>query len=129
MAAVLEKVQSLKEQNSEVRQQFSKLEQRQAEHLRELIQQLKRASTDDDQEFARVFDCAVNLLNRTDVELAKTFGVSHPTIGRWARGEYAPYSLARRAVFDSLIGLAEADVRGAQSRSRGQAVPTLRRIR
>jgi hypothetical protein len=104
MAAVLKDVMPLVEmlRESEIRQ---------IEVLRNLVQRLKDAPTDNDEVFAKLFALATEILKRTDAELAKDLSVVRPTIGRWVRGESRPHPLGRKSVFRVLQKLAEEDVR------------------
>ena len=46
-------------------------------------------------EFREMFAAGRELVAASDGELADSFGVSHPTIARWASGDTAPGSIAR----------------------------------
>ena len=104
MAAVLKDVQPLVEMLREA-------ETRQVEVLRNLVQRLKDAPTDDDEAFTNLFALATEILKRTDTELAKELSVVRPTIGRWVRGESRPHALGRKSAFRVLQKLAEEDAR------------------
>ncbi len=52
--------------------------------------------------YAQFLRAAQSALDASDVELARFFQVSHPTIGRWTRGYSAPHPLARKAVVKGL---------------------------
>jgi hypothetical protein len=104
MAAVLKDVKPLVDMLRE-------LETRQVAVLRDLVQRLKEAPTDNDEAFTDLFALATEILKRSDTELAKVLTVVRPTIGRWIRGESRPHALGRKSVFQALQKLAEEDVR------------------
>ena len=83
-----------------------------SESLGQLIVTLRRFSADASREdFSRLFQEATTLLELDDLELARMFKVSRPTIGRWARGESAPHPLGRMPVFRGLMQVAQAKLR------------------
>ena len=112
MAAVLKDFQPLVDKLREA-------EARQGEVLRDLIQRLKDAPTDDDKAFANLFALATEILKRSDAELAEELSVVRPTIGRWARGESRPHPLGRKSVFRVLQKLAEDHLRRASPERSG----------
>jgi hypothetical protein len=45
--------------------------------------------------FALEFKRCCELLNLSDVEIAKTLQISRPTVGRWRRGEATPHDVGK----------------------------------
>ena len=60
------------------------------------------AETADRHEFAKMVSKSQDVLDVEDVELARAFGVSRPTIGRWKREETAPHALMKKAILTNL---------------------------
>lgn len=91
---------------------FSEHERTRSGTLAALIDILGRFPEDSTQkDFSGLFAFTQVVLELDDVELARMFRVSRPTIGRWARGDSAPHPLGRKAVFDSLRDVARAKLR------------------
>jgi hypothetical protein len=104
MAAVFAEVEPLVEQ-------FRDTELQQVKLLQGLVGQLKSAPTDNAEAFAKLFALASEMLHADDLQLARVFKVSRPTIGRWTRGESTPHPLGRRPVFQTLLKMVEAEIR------------------
>lgn len=104
MSAVLSEVEPLVEK-------FLESERRQVDVLQDLIGKLRKAPTEDAKVFAELFGLATEMLHVDDLQLARVFKVSRPTIGRWARGESAPHPLGRGPVFQILLKMAETEIR------------------
>ena len=80
--------------------------------LSELVKILRSFPRDADRaQFSRLFDNARSVLELDDIELARAFRVSRPTIGRWARGDSAPHALGREPVFQLLAEISEAKLK------------------
>lgn len=79
------------------------------EALDRLLQELRTFPEDGDRAaFSTLFKEAQLILEQDDLELARLFKVSRPTIGRWARGESAPHPIGRKPVFAALAKIARA---------------------
>jgi len=61
--------------------------------------------SDNDRLFQELFSQSQYLLEMQDLELAKFFRVSRPTIGRWAAGHSAPHPVMRKVIIDQLVEL------------------------
>lgn len=53
--------------------------------------------------FCLAFAECQDVLGLTDLELAKTFQISKPTVGRWYRGESAPHSVGFALILNALL--------------------------
>jgi hypothetical protein len=58
--------------------------------------------SDDNRLFQDLFSRTQYLLEMQDLELAKFFRVSRPTIGRWAAGHSAPHPVMRQVIIRQL---------------------------
>lgn len=64
----------------------------------------KRAMIDGSREaFCNVWAEARQILELSDLELAKIFQISLPTVGRWARGEAAPHPVGRNPILGAIM--------------------------
>lgn len=80
------------------------------EDLLALIKYLETLSTTDDQGFRTALNRSISLLELTETELAREFGVSISTIGRWLSGKSSPHPAGRKPVFEYLSDLAREKV-------------------
>jgi hypothetical protein len=77
-------------------------------HLDHLKNYIETAIADGSREyFCHAFSLSWIGLGVTDLELAKMFEISRPTVSRWARGEAAPHQIGRRPVLEHLLKLVE----------------------
>ncbi len=82
------------------------------EELRNLLLVLRAAAADGSRDqFCHAFAEARRVLELEDRELAETFQMSRPTVGRWARGESAPHQVGRKPMLDALARRAQAKLR------------------
>jgi len=63
------------------------------------------------QEFCSAFARAQHVLELDDLDLARAFQISRPTVGRWTRGEAAPHPVGRKPILDALFKRAAAKLR------------------
>lgn len=74
--------------------------------LEKLIQALKDDATAES--FPKILLKAYKLLDLSDEKVAKRFGASRPTVGRWRNGSNAPRAATLRSVYDWILVEAEA---------------------
>lgn len=55
--------------------------------------------------FCVAFRTAQDALNLSDLDLAKMFEISRPTVGRWARGEACVHPVGRKPILEHLLKL------------------------
>lgn len=55
------------------------------------------------EEFCEVFDLTQRTLGLSDLDIARTFQISRPTVGRWIRGETAPHPVGRKPILEYLL--------------------------
>lgn len=71
------------------------------------ISELETAPVNSEEVFRDLFSRGVELLHITDVEVAREFGVSLPTVARWKNGSNAPHQAMKKPVYAWLKGRAE----------------------
>ncbi|MEQ8966523.1 MAG: hypothetical protein RID91_11910 [Azospirillaceae bacterium] len=73
-----------------------------ATELRAFAELIKEFDNQNDEQFRKLIDAAVNRHRITPSELSTEFAVSRASISRWIAGRSVPHPIARRAVADWL---------------------------
>lgn len=55
--------------------------------------------------FCAAFSASQQALNLSDLDLAKMFEISRPTVGRWARDEACVHPVGRKPILEHLLKL------------------------
>jgi len=67
--------------------------------LKHLLEQIRKAPTDNEELFCSLFSGTMNALEMSSKESAREFGVGRTTISRWIRKENAPHPAMRKPIF------------------------------
>jgi hypothetical protein len=62
----------------------------------------ENVNLNNDKEFQNLILVGMDLLNLKDIDLAKEFDISIPTVKRWKNGKSAPYYLMRKVVYEQI---------------------------
>jgi len=81
------------------------------EAIIEYVRDVQGADRHDDQAFRRLFAAGMNLLQLLDIDVAREFGVSRPSVNRWRNGINAPHPAMRKPVYTWLEQRANALLR------------------
>ena len=63
------------------------------------IMELEAAEYENDKEFHRLVNRAINLLGLTEKDITAKFGISKPTLERWRNGANAPHPAMRKPIY------------------------------
>jgi transcriptional regulator with XRE-family HTH domain len=72
------------------------------EEVKEFVHALETAEFRNDVQFQQLFSRGMTLLNLADIDVAREFGASRPTVTRWRNGTNAPHPAMRKHVYDLL---------------------------
>jgi len=72
--------------------------------LEDLGRRLEVADVNNDEDFARLVNDAMHLLNLSDAEVAREFSCARPTVGRWRNRMATPHPAMRKPIYNWLLG-------------------------